>query len=129
MPVCAGNFMACRGMRTAGPRRLSADRPACSAFREIRGPISISPDFKTLRAFDNNLRTPYIQNWNLTIQRELPHDFTLDVRYVGSKGTKLLRSVDTNEVNIFENGLLDAFVTTQHGGNATLLNQLFNGFN
>jgi hypothetical protein len=80
-------------------------------------------------AFDNNLRTPYIQNWNLSIQRELPGSFTLDVRYVGSKGTKLIRSVNVNEVNIFENGLADAFRITQAGGNAPIFDQIFEGFN
>src|SRR5437870_1646289 len=48
---------------------------------------------QTAWSFDNNLRTPYTQNWNFTIQRELPNSFTLDFRYVGSKGTKLLRTV------------------------------------
>ena len=80
-------------------------------------------------AFDNNLRTPYVQNWNLTIQRQLPANFLFDLRYVGSKGTKLLRSVNVNEINIFENGILDAFRTTQAGGNARLFDEMLLGFN
>jgi hypothetical protein len=80
-------------------------------------------------AFQNNLRTPYIQNWNVSIQRALPNDVTLDVRYVGTKGTKLLRTVNINEDNIFENGILQAFQTTQAGGNSPLLDQIFTGFN
>src|SRR6185436_13353626 len=72
---------------------------------------------------------PYVQNWNLSISRRLPLDFILDVAYVGSKGTKLLRSVNINEVNIFENGILDAFRTTQSGGEAKLFDDLFLGFN
>src|SRR5262249_39140347 len=80
-------------------------------------------------AFDNNLRTSYIQNWNLTLERELPGKVILDLRYVGSKGTKLLRTVNLNEVNIFESGILDAFRTTQAGGNAPLLDDLLFGFN
>jgi hypothetical protein len=90
--------------------------------------VPLSDRVQTIRAFDNNLRTPYIQNWNLSIQRALPGNFTLDVRYVGSKGTKLLRTVNLNEVNIFENGLLDAFRTTQQGGNAPLFDFMFEGF-
>ena len=84
---------------------------------------------QVVRAFDNSLSTPYIQNWNLTIQRELPGQLVLDFRYVGSKGTKLIRTVNLNEVNIFENGLLDAFQVTQRGGDAPLMDRLFNGFN
>ncbi len=84
---------------------------------------------QAVRSFDNNLRTPYIQNWNLTIQRELPGGFTLDVRYVGGKATKLWRAININEVNIFENGILEAFRITQQGGNAPLFDRLFSGFN
>src|SRR5262249_51446434 len=39
----------------------------------------------------------------------------------------LLRSVNTNEVNVFENGLLDAFQTTQRGGTAPLFDRMFRG--
>jgi hypothetical protein len=77
--------------------------------------------------YDSNIRTGYVQNWNLSVQRQLPGNLTLDVRYVGSKGTKLVRQIDINEVNIFESGIRDAFVVTQAGGNATLLDQIFNG--
>jgi hypothetical protein len=94
-------------------------------------PLSVVPltdRSQIVSAFQNNLRTPYTQNWNLSIQRALSRDLTLDVRYVGSKGTKLLRTANINEVNIFENGLLQAFKTTQAGGNSPLLDQLFNGF-
>ena len=91
--------------------------------------VSLTDRSQVVRAFDNNLRTPYVQNWNLTIERELPGRLTVDVRYVGSKGTKLIRTVNLNEVNIFENGLLEAFLATQAGGNAPLFDRLFNGFN
>jgi len=53
----------------------------------------------------------------------------LDVRYVGSKGTRLIRTADINEINIFENGILEAFRVTQAGGNSSLLNQIFQGLN
>ena len=91
--------------------------------------VPLTDRSQIVRAFDNNLRTPYTQNWNLTIQRELPGGFTLDARYVGSKGTKLIRAVNVNEVNIFENGVAEAFKITQAGGDAALLDRLFNGFN
>ena len=91
--------------------------------------IPLTDRTQAARAFQNDLRTPYIQNWNLSVQRAFPNELTLDVRYVGSKGTKLLRTVNINEVNILENGLLQAFQTTQTGGNSALLDQLFSGIN
>jgi hypothetical protein len=94
--------------------------------------ISIDERTQTMRAFDSNLRTPYVQNWNISLQRELFRNLTLEVRYVGSKGTKLINGIEMNERNIFAAGnnretILEAFVTTQRGGNSPLLNQLFNG--
>jgi hypothetical protein len=34
-------------------------------------------------------RTPYVQNWNLNIQRQLPWNWVMDVGYVANKGTRL----------------------------------------
>ena len=45
---------------------------------------------------DRNLKMPYSQNWNFGIQQELPGAVSLEVNYVGSKGTRLLRVVDGN---------------------------------
>lgn len=45
---------------------------------------------------DPHLRMPYSQSWNFGIQRELPGSLLMEVSYVGSKGTRLLRLVDGN---------------------------------
>jgi hypothetical protein len=45
------------------------------------------------RAVDRNLRTPYIQQWNLGWQWEVAKDYMLEVRYVGTKGTRLLNAL------------------------------------
>jgi hypothetical protein len=50
--------------------------------------------FPTL--FDPNFKTPYSQNWNVGIQRQLASSLTLEVNYVGVKGTRLFRVVDGN---------------------------------
>jgi hypothetical protein len=84
---------------------------------------------QTVRAYDTNLRTPYTQNWNLAIQHQLPGNFTVDLRYVANKGTKLLRGVTVNEVNVFESGILQAFNAVQAGGESVLLDRIFNGVN
>ena len=39
---------------------------------------------------DQNLKDSYIQQWNLTIEHELPGKILFDVGYVGSKGTRLI---------------------------------------
>jgi len=80
---------------------------------------------QSLFAFDQNLRTPYTQNFNFSIQRQLTAKTQLSVAYVGSKGTKLVRNIDTNEVNVFSNGILQAFQTVQAGGTSPLIEQIF----
>jgi hypothetical protein len=84
---------------------------------------------QTLLAANTGLKTPYVQNWNTSLGRQLTKGLTLDVRYVGSKGTKLYRGSNINENNIFESGILNAFEITDAGGNAPLFNQIFKGLN
>ena len=40
---------------------------------------------------------PYVQQWTLDVQRELPKDIILDVAYSGSKGTHLIGIVDLDQ--------------------------------
>ena len=42
---------------------------------------------------------PYVQQWNLNIQRELPSHLVLSVAYVGSKGTHLTDQRDLNQLH------------------------------
>ncbi|MEZ5395071.1 MAG: TonB-dependent receptor [Bryobacterales bacterium] len=51
-----------------------------------------------LFSVDPGLRTPYVQQWNFGLQRRLPHNTVIEARYVGNKGTKLLRAFDFNQV-------------------------------
>ena len=46
--------------------------------------------------FDTHFRNPASNNWNFGIQRELPGNVTLDMGYIGSKGTHVFRLVDGN---------------------------------
>lgn len=89
--------------------------------------VPLTDRSQTVRTFDDNLRNPYIQNWSFGIQRELAKNTILELRYAGSKGTRLVRGLDINEQIIFENGILDAFRVTQKGGHAPLLDRIFNG--
>jgi hypothetical protein len=89
--------------------------------------IPLNDRTQTLQGFDDNMVRPYVQSWNVSLQRELSRQLTLEVRYIGTKGTKLQRGTDINEANIFENGILDAFLVTQAGGNAPLLDSIFQG--
>ena len=45
---------------------------------------------------DKNLRTPYAQQWHLTLERQITNDYLFSIAYVGTKGTKLTRLVTPN---------------------------------
>ncbi len=59
---------------------------------------SVVPQGSGLLPFiiDPHLRMPYSQSWNVGVQRELPGNVLMEVNYVGSRGTRLLRLVDGN---------------------------------
>jgi outer membrane receptor protein involved in Fe transport len=65
----------------------------------IEAGVPIFTDFldSDVFAVDPNLRTPYIQNYNFNIQRELFRNGVLEVGYVGSTGKKLFRYRDINQ--------------------------------
>jgi hypothetical protein len=46
---------------------------------------------------DPNLRTPYVQQYNVNVQWEFARDYLLEAGYVGSKGTKLLQLLTINQ--------------------------------
>lgn len=52
---------------------------------------------KSALAVQRDLRTPYMQHWNVNLQRQLGRSRVLEVGYVGSKGTKLLTARDINQ--------------------------------
>jgi hypothetical protein len=84
-------------------------------------PLSIEPlNLRTdpLAGFDDHRVNPYVQNYNLEIQHELANNLTFEGRYLGSKGTKLYAGVSIDDVNIFENGILNAFNQTRQGADA-----------
>jgi len=78
-----------------------------------------------LSTFDPNIRTPYIQNWSASLSRALRGNTTIEVRYVGTKGTELLRGTNVNETNVIENGIANAFNIVRAGGDSPLINQIF----
>lgn len=59
------------------------------------------------------MKNPYVQSWNLGIQREIGKSNVLEVRYVGNKTTHKWHLYGVQEVNIFENGFLNEFQNAQ----------------
>ena len=50
----------------------------------------------SLRALEYDRADPYVQQWDLTVQRQIVSDLMVEVAYVGTKGTKLASTVSPN---------------------------------
>lgn len=57
------------------------------------GPSPLGDFFGT----DPNIRTPYVQNFNLNLQQQVGSKMVLQIGYVGSVGAKLFRFRDVNQ--------------------------------
>ena len=69
--------------------------PAESSFPLVQTGYSLASS-----PFDPNLRTPYFQHINGSIQYEVVPDTVLQVAYVGTRGLRLFRSVAINQASI-----------------------------
>jgi hypothetical protein len=68
-----------------------------AGFDNGQSPSAANGNGSAYRPVDAN-RRPYSQQWNLTIERQLPYDIALSAAYVGNKGTRLTSSL--NPVNV-----------------------------
>ena len=77
-------------------------------------PSAIIPDGSQLAPvlFSTSFRNPVSNNWTLGIQHELPGNITVDVGYVGSKGTHIFRELNGNPANPTLVAELVAFCTS-----------------
>jgi len=82
-------------------------------------PVSQKANFaisnaQSLTNVDPNLRNPYILEWSIGVQRELPQHFTLEVRYAANHALKQYRAWNINELNLNYNGLMPEFLNAQN---------------
>src|SRR5207247_2738442 len=64
--------------------------------------------------FDPDLRTPFVHQWNFSIQRQILRDTILEVAYVGSHGTHMFRMMNGNQATVTPQ-FLDSFRAAQRG--------------
>jgi outer membrane receptor protein involved in Fe transport len=95
------------------PNAYNGTTPNAPVFTLPAGP----PPQPSIFITDHNLRTPYVQSWNLNIQQQVGGSLAIETGYVGSKGTKLTRLYDLNQTGINSNySAIDVFST---GANST----------
>jgi hypothetical protein len=59
-------------------------------------PLSLPPSALTVQ---RDLQTPYMQHWNVAVQQQLGSSGSVEIAYVGSRGSQLLRGRDTNQAD------------------------------
>ncbi|HKD91970.1 MAG TPA: carboxypeptidase regulatory-like domain-containing protein [Terriglobales bacterium] len=67
-----------------------------------------------VNGFPSSIGQPYVQSWNFGIQRGLGQNRVLEIRYNGNRTLKQWIALNTNEVNVFENGFLKEFENAQN---------------
>ena len=86
--------------------------PVFKVPRTLLDQLTLSQN-PTLFTTQFHLPTPYAAQWNLGIEREVWKDTGLSVGYVGNRGVKLTRGLDTNQTIIFQNGFFADFLRAQ----------------
>jgi hypothetical protein len=102
---------------------LPIQKPTTAALQ----PIPLTDRSLNLLLYDRV--SPYTQNFNIEIQRSIAGNTTVEVRYIGTKGTKLWGDDVLNYDEIFTNGILQAFNDTRAGKDAPLFDQMLKGIN
>ena len=87
------NFMSEPFVAANVPNSFPSTPPASdvdfSQFLPINGTYSVY-------VTDPHLRTPYIYQYNLSVQREIPANMVVETSYVGNSGHKLTSAIDVN---------------------------------
>jgi hypothetical protein len=132
----AGNYGVEDSPRFTGPHVIPSLAGCPNPASTIHYPFTPSTqdncDFAITWGIDNQLKTPYSYSLDLSVQRELPGGFGLEVNYVGRMGRHLLQQLDLAEPvdlvdtkgggDYFTAGAALSKISDQHGGdqNATV---------
>lgn len=102
----SGNSQAFAGALAAPPFRVPITFAQNLAINPGSAAFIVDPNFKT----------PYYQQYNISLEREVFKDTVLTVRYVGNRSTNLARGVDFNQVDIQSNGFVQDFIRARQNG-------------
>jgi hypothetical protein len=80
---------------------MAAGLPAPQAVVIPADGIITNPPNQTYTAYPANIPVPYIESWNVAVQRQLPGNLALDVAFVGNHGVNIGSGLPTgNSINI-----------------------------
>ncbi|HTZ32126.1 MAG TPA: carboxypeptidase regulatory-like domain-containing protein [Methylomirabilota bacterium] len=97
-----GNEANVESLEATAPLVLNVSQPNILGYTNI-GAGSTGSAIQAFPLDFNSISThgtwPYVQQWNLNVQRQLPAHFVGSVAYVGSKGTHLGQQVAPNQLH------------------------------
>ncbi len=117
-PVAPGGGTPGAGFYDAGSVSLGGPLPALASTSPSPFQSVIPESYQAFSGtsyltFDPHIKQPYVESWQVGIQRQLSPNNVLEVRYVGNVSKDQWLGVNYNEVNIFENGFLKEFQAAQ----------------
>jgi carboxypeptidase family protein len=94
-----GNEGNTESLEGSAPLVLTATQSNVVGYQNIGAGGGSIPFFPlTVVSIPNKAVWPYVQQWNLNVQKELPSHFVVSVAYVGSKGTHLTLLSNGNQL-------------------------------
>lgn len=93
-----------------------------ATYRDVYSQSELTFGTTGVKTVRDDIKTGYVQSWNVGVQRLLMKNTVMEVRYLGNKSSNLWHSFNLNEVNIFENGFLDEFKRAQQNLAVNLAN-------
>jgi hypothetical protein len=94
-----GNEGNTESLEGSAPLVLTATQSNVIGYGNIGGSGASLPFFPlSVVSVPDKVQWPYMQQWNLNVQKELPSHIVLSVAYVGSKGTHLTFLSDGNQI-------------------------------
>jgi hypothetical protein len=116
-------YLDLNSIATIVPDSLSARRPS------VRFPFIHAPALRPMAG--RRITRPHtVQNFNLSVTTNVRKNMSVDLRYIGTQGRKIMGDIDINTNGVYFNPeLLDALNVTRTGGDAPLLTQMLAGLN
>jgi len=79
-----------------GPANMATGIPAAPSISVLSGGLVTPRPGESYTIVDKHFQEPYVESWNLAIQRALPKSFALEVAYVGNHGVKIPMAYNLN---------------------------------
>jgi hypothetical protein len=116
---------------TLNPNNLSTLLPVPPSVAPLQALATTGPRNQGISAFDPNYTNPYVQNFTLSVTRNVNRNVIVDMRYIGTLSRKSYATQNLNLANFRSNGLLAALDALRRGDDANtgLLDQMFKGIN